>query len=46
MIEFQSHAAAVEFVERIKTQNKGYDYQLLEKDPYKCLEEAIANHRK
>lgn len=45
LIEFQSHAATVEFVERVKATNKDYKYEILEKNPYKCLEESINNFR-
>ncbi len=45
LVEFQSHAATVEFVERAKAANKNYLYQILEKNPYKCIEESINNYR-
>lgn len=44
-IEFQSHAATVEFVERVKATNKDYKYEIVEKNPYKCLEESISNYK-
>lgn len=45
LVEFQSHAATVEFIERVKADNKNYIFQILEKDPYRCLQESINNYR-
>jgi hypothetical protein len=45
LVEFQSHAATVEFIERAKAANKNYLYEILEKNPYKCIEESISNYR-
>lgn len=46
LIEFQSNAAITEFIERIKSSGKEYKYEIMEKNPYRCIEESIGNMRK
>ena len=41
-----SHAAAIEFIERIKASSELYVCQLKEKDAYRCLQESINVYRK
>lgn len=38
LIEFQSNAAITEFIERMKTSGMEYKYEILEKNPYRCIE--------
>lgn len=41
LVELQSQSAVHELIERVRVQEKGWECQVEEKDPYLCLQDSI-----